>query len=220
MSRQALAEKRPFLLLSVLAAMTYYYLRWTAFPEIYLIPVKGAAAALLGVYAFVRHSGPDVRLLVWALGMAALGDMAMEVDPQIGGLLFFGYHVLALGIFLRHRRPGLAGSQKWLAASVFLLTPLIAWLLAGELPVAFYALALGAMAASAWASSFPRYRVGAGAMLFVASDLLIFARMGPLADGFMAEVMIWPIYYLGLFLITTGVVQSLRKWEPELRLVK
>lgn len=220
MSRQALAEKRPFLLLSVLAAMTYYYLRWTAFPEIYLIPVKGAAAALLGVYAFVRHSGPDVRLLVWALGMAALGDMAMEVDAQIGGLLFFGFHVLALGIFLRHRRPGLAGSQKWLAASVFLLTPLIAWLLAGELPVAFYALALGAMAASAWASSFPRYRVGAGAMLFVASDLLIFARMGPLADSFMAEVMIWPIYYLGLFLITTGVVQSLRKWEPELRLVK
>lgn len=220
MSRQALAERRPFLLLSVAAALAFYYLRWTPFPEFYLIPVKGAAVAMLAVYAFVRHSGPDARLLAWALGMASAGDMAMEVDQQIGGLLFFGFHVLAMGVFLRHRRPGLAGSQKWLAAAVLLLTPLIAWLLAGDLQVAFYGLALGAMAASAWASSFPRYRVGAGAMLFVVSDLLIFARMGPLAGSFMAEVMIWPTYYLGIFLIATGVVQSLRKWEPELRVVK
>lgn len=202
------------------AALAFYYLRWTAFPEFYLIPVKGAAVAMLAVYAFVRHSGPDARLLAWALGMASAGDMAMEVDQQIGGLLFFGFHVLAMGVFLRHRRPGLGGSQKWLAAAALLLTPLIAWLLAGDMQVAFYALALGAMAASAWASSFPRYRVGAGAMLFVLSDLLIFARMGPLAGSFMAEVMIWPTYYLGIFLIATGVVQSLRKWEPELRVVK
>ncbi|MFC3099503.1 lysoplasmalogenase family protein [Altererythrobacter lauratis] len=220
MSRQALAERRPFLLLSVAAALAFYYLRWTAFPEFYLIPVKGAAVAMLAVYAFVRHSGPDARLLTWALGMASAGDMAIEVDQQIGGLLFFGFHVLAMGVFLRHRRPDMATTQKALAAALLLLTPLIAWLLAGEMQVAFYALALGGMAGSAWASSFPRYRVGAGAVLFVVSDLLLFARMGPLQGSFMAEVMIWPTYYLGIFLIASGVVQSLRKWEPELRVVK
>jgi uncharacterized membrane protein YhhN len=34
------------------------------------------------------------------------------------------------------------------------------------------------MAAAAWSSRFPRYRVGAGAVLFVISDWLIFSRMG------------------------------------------
>ncbi len=220
MSRQALAERRPFLLLSVAAALGFYYLRWTAFPELYLVPVKGAAAAMLAVYAWMRHSGPDARLITWALAFASLGDMAMEVDRTIGGLLFFGFHVFAMGVFLRHRRPDMSGSQKALAASLLLLTPVISWLLTRDLQVAFYALALGGMAGSAWASSFPRYRVGAGAVLFVASDLLIFAQMGPLAGNFMVEVMIWPTYYLGVFLIATGVVQTMRKRDPELRVVK
>lgn len=220
MSRRALVEKRPFLLLSVAAALAFYYLRWTSFPEAYLIPVKGAAAAMLAVYAWVRHSSPDARLLAWALGAASLGDMAMEVDQQIGGLLFFMFHVLAMGVFLRHRRPDMKGSQRATAVAVLLLTPLIAWLLTADLQVAFYALALGGMAASAWASSFPRYRVGAGAMLFVLSDLLIFAEMRPLAGHFLPQFMVWPTYYLGIFLIATGVVQTLRKRDPELRVVE
>lgn len=220
MSRRALVERRPFLLLSVVAALAFYYLRWTAFPEFYLLPVKGAAVGMLAVYAWLRHSSPDARLLTWALGAASLGDMAMEVDREIGGMLFFLFHVLAMGVFLRHRRPDLKGSQRALAMAVLVLTPLIAWLLTQDTQVAFYALALGAMAASAWASTFPRYRVGAGAMLFVLSDLLIFAEFGPLAGSMVPQVLVWPTYYLGIFLIATGVVQTLRKRDPELRVVQ
>ncbi len=220
MSRRALVERRPFLLLSVVAALAFYYLRWTAFPEFYLLPVKGAAVGMLVVYAWLRHSSPDARLLAWALGAASLGDMAMEVDREIGGMLFFLFHVLAMGVFLRHRRPDLKGSQRALAVVVLVLTPLIAWLLTRDTQVLFYALALGAMAASAWASTFPRYRVGAGAMLFVLSDLLIFAEFGPLAGSMVPQVLVWPTYYLGIFLIATGVVQTLRKRDPELRVVR
>jgi uncharacterized membrane protein YhhN len=77
--------------------------------------------------------------------------------------------------------------------------------------VAGYALGLGAMAAAAWTSSFPRYRVGIGAVLFVASDLLIFARLGPMADSPIPDLLIWPLYYFGQFLICTGVIGELRK---------
>ena len=220
MSRHALIELRPFLLLSVAAALAFYYLRWTDLSELYILPIKGAAAAMLAVYVWLRHSGPDARLLTWALGAASLGDMAFHLDKTISGLLFFMFHVLAMGVFLRHRRPDLQGSQRALAVATLVLTPLIAWLLTDDRQVAFYALALGAMAASAWASSFPRYRVGAGAMLFVLSDLLIFAEMGPLAGHFLPEYMVWPTYYLGIFLMATGVVQTMRKRDPELRVVK
>lgn len=224
MSRRALAEKRPLLLLSVVAALAYYYLRFTGFPELFLMLVKGAAVGSLALYAFLRHSGQDVKLLGWALAAAALGDMAMELDTQIGGLLFLLFHFFAVMLFLRHRRAHLTASQSWVVGVTFCITPLIAWLLPadreGAWQVALYALALGAMAASAWASEFPRYRVGAGAMLFLFSDLLIFARMGPLAGHFLPEYMVWPLYYMGVLLIVTGVIDTVRKKEPELRVVK
>ncbi len=224
MSRRALAEKRPLLLLSVAAALAFYYLRFTGFPELYLLLVKGAAVGALALYAFLRHSGPDVKLLGWALAAAALGDMGMEINVQVGGLLFLLFHLFAVVLFLRHRRPQLSPSQSWMVGATFCLTPVIAWLLPADRDAAWqvglYAVALGGMAASAWASSFPRYRVGAGAMLFVASDLLIFAQMGPLEGHFLPRYMIWPLYYLGMLLIATGVIDAVRKKNPELRVVK
>ena len=225
MPRRALAEKRPLLLASIAAALAFYYLRWGPWPELYLIPLKGAAVALLAAYLWLRHSSPDARLMAWAFGAAALGDMALEIETDrfVGGLLFFAYHVMAMGVYLRHRRPQLAASQKAAVVAMLLLTPLIAWLLPADraqaMNVALYALALGAMAASAWASVFPRYRVGSGAVLFLLSDLLIFAEMGPLQGDIAPQILVWPLYYLGQLLVAVGVVQTLRKRDPELRIV-
>ena len=67
------------------------------------------------------------------------------------------------------------------------------------------------MTAAAWTSSFPRYRVGIGAVMFAVSDLLIFADLGPLADSALPGLLIWPLYYFGQFLICTGVVGELRR---------
>jgi uncharacterized membrane protein YhhN len=225
MSRRALAEKRPLLLASIAAALAFYYLRWGPWPELYLIPLKGAAVGLLAVYLWLRHGSPDARLMAWAFGAAALGDMALEIetDRLVAGLLFFAYHVMAMGVYLRNRRPQLTQSQKAAVVAMLVLTPLIAWFLPADrgqtMNVALYALALGAMAASAWASVFPRYRVGAGAVLFLLSDLLLFAEMGPLQGHIVPQVLVWPIYYLGQLLIATGVAQTLRKRDPELRIV-
>lgn len=224
MPRRALAQKRPLIALSILVALAFYYLRASDFPEYYLIPLKGSAVGLLALYAFLRHVSPDAKLLGWALGAAALGDMGIEVQFEIGGLLFFLYHVLAMGVFLKHRRGPLKGADSWIAGMLVVVTPLAAWLLPYDREMAWqvglYALALGGMAASAWASTFPRPQVGAGGMLFVVSDLLIFAEMGPLSGSVVPEYMVWPIYYLGVLLITTGVLVSLHKRDPQLRVVR
>ena len=223
MPRRALAQKRPFLLASIAAALAFYYLRAGPFPELYLIPLKGAACALLAVYCYARHSSPDARLLGWAFGAAALGDMALEIDRTIGSTLFFLYHVLALGVYLRHRRAPLAKADSWICGLTLILVPLAAYLLPYDrtqaMETTLYALALGAMAAGAWASNFPRLRVGAGAILFVLADLLLFAEMGPLGGTRLPGILVWPIYYLGQFLICTGVIQTLGKRNPELKLV-
>jgi hypothetical protein len=223
MPRRALAEKRPLLVASIAAALAFYYLRWGPLPELYLLPIKGAAVALLAVYLWQRHSSPDARLMAWAFGAAALGDMAIEIDRTIGALLFFAYHVMALGVYLRNRRPKLTPTQKAAVVTMLILTPVIAWFMPADRAqapnLAIYALALGAMAAGAWASVFPRYRVGAGAALFLLSDLLLFAEMGPLQGNIVPQILVWPVYYLGQLLIATGIAQTLRKRDPELRIV-
>ncbi len=223
MPRRALADKRPFLLLSLIAAFAFYYLRASEMPEFYIIPVKGAACFFLAIYCLVRHSSADARLLAWVMGACALGDMAVDIDLTIGASLYFLGHCFAIGVFLRHKRGQLSGTQSWVCGLVLTFTPIILWLIMrstdSSWQAGLYGLALGGMASAAWASNFPRYRVGAGAMLFVVSHVLIFAGQGPLAGTFAPEYLVWPIYYLAQFLICTGVIQTLRKRDPELRVV-
>ena len=214
MPKRALIEQRPWLLASIAAAIGFFMLSDAPIGGIWLMALKGTAVGMLAVYAGLRQSSSDARLLVVVMALAALGDMAMELDEQAGGLVFFFSHVAAMALFLRHRRENMTQSQKLFAAALLLFTPVIAFLLVagteGAMQIALYALALGGMAGLAWTSSFPRYRVGIGAVLFIISDFFIFARMdGALPENITAWL-IWPIYYLGQFLIATGVIQTLR----------
>jgi uncharacterized membrane protein YhhN len=217
MPRRALIEKRPWLVASIVAAVAYYALRISTVPEIYLIPLKGAACALLALYALFQ-GGRESRWLAAMMAIAALGDMVLEIDFGSGALLFFLYHVIAISLYLRHPREHPTPTQKAAAVAMLLLVPVLAWLLPADRAIAWptglYGLALGGMAACAWMSAFPRYRVGVGAVLFLASDLLLIAGEGPLMGQDLADALVWPLYYLGQFLITAGVVQILRRPSP------
>lgn len=214
MPKRALIERRPWLLASIAAAIGFFLLSDAAIGGIWLIALKGASVGLLALYAGARQSSNDARLLTLVMALSAGGDMAMELDEMLGGVAFFFSHIAAMALYLRHRRANMTDSQKLFAAALLLLTPVISWLLVagiqGAMQVALYALALGGMAGLAWTSSFPRYRVGVGAVLFVISDLLIFARLGARLPQEVTSWLIWPTYYLGQFLIATGVIQTLR----------
>lgn len=177
--------------------------------------LKGAGVAFLATYAFLRHNSSDAKMLGFALLFGAAGDIGVELSFEVGGALFFFQHVLLIALFLKHGRDVLTSSQKLTALALLVATPLVGFLLTREWTVAIYCVALGGMAASAWASRFSRYRVGIGAVLFVVSDWLIFAQMGPLANSDIPGLLIWPIYFAGQFLICTGVIQTLRGDLPE-----
>jgi hypothetical protein len=197
MARRALIDKRPILLASMAAALIYFVLRQSpVVPEFWLVPLKGSAVGLLAIYAFVRFNLTDTRILGAMFVLAALGDMAIEWDFMAGAILFFGYHMLAIGLYLRHPREAASGTQKAAGVAMLLATPAIFWLLP---------------AACAWMSAFSRYRVGIGAVLFLVSDLLIVAGMGPLMGERLHQWLIWPLYYLGQLLICLGVAQRVRR---------
>lgn len=215
---RALIDHRPWLLASLAASISYFFARDNPVPGFYLIAWKGAAVALLAVYAARRAKSADGWLLAAAMALGALGDMALEVDMIAGGALFALAHLVAIALFLRNPRARRTGSQWFAAAALFLGTPLVAALMALPDPrwpmAAAYAAIVGAMAASAWTSRFPRYRVGIGAVLFVISDLIIFAREGGHVPEAASWWLVWPLYYAGQFLIATGVVRTLRAGRP------
>lgn len=180
---------------------------------------KRLPVALLAAAALVAARGRDGWLLALALALGALGDVLLIGSMTQGALAFMAAHIAAIVLYLRNRRPSLTGSQRALALLLVPAVALIAFLLPtdrGEAAgVAFYALFVATMAAAAWTSRFPRYRVGIGAMLMVASDLLIFAEMGPLDEG-SAGPAIWLSYYLGQLLVFLGVTGTLRAADDDL----
>ena len=214
MPKRALIERRPWLVASLVAGISYFFVKDGALAGLFKVAWKGAGVALLAVSALIRAPGTDGKLLAAVMALGAAGDMAIEISLEAGAACFFVGHIIAIALYARHRRASLTPSQKATAVALLLGTPLIAFLLPTDRSaapgVALYALALGGMAAAAWSSAFPRYRVGLGAVLFVASDLLIFARMGPLSASPLPGLLIWPLYYLGQLMICTGAVSYLR----------
>lgn len=215
MPRRALAEHRPWLLASLVASMVYYAMTkgWTPgnpLPELYLAMLKGTGVGLLAVYAWVRHPERDAKVIAVVMALGALGDTLLDLFFEVGAGFFLAGHLLASFFYLRHRRKFYRGSQIAAAVALFIATPLVSWLISLDPLVLLYSTGLGAMAATAWASRFPRYRVGFGAVLFVISDWLIFARMRLSGMEPVADWLVWPLYYSGQFLIATGVIQTLR----------
>lgn len=169
---------------------------------------KGASVGLLAVLALVEGRGRDGRLLAAVMALGALGDVAIEFMLEAGAAVFFVGHLVAIALYRANRRERLTSSQRLLALAVLVVVPVLGWMFTHALTTVLYALVLAGMAASAWTSRFSRYTVGLGAMLFVASDLLIFARLGPLADSPLPGMLIWPLYYLGQLMICTGVLKA------------
>jgi uncharacterized membrane protein YhhN len=214
---QDLAHKRPWLLASLIAGISFPA-TWLLLPiegNVFAIVWKMAAVGLLVPFALRRHHEGEFIWLAVMLTFYALGDGLIELGMIPGALAFAAGHIVAIWLYARHRRVGPTFSQKLLALTILVLTPVIAYFLPGDadagVQVAAYSVILAGMAAMAWSSNFPRYRVGTGAVLFVISDLLIFARLGPLAESELTGVAIWYLYYFGVLMIAVGVAQTLVK---------
>ncbi|GAA0481843.1 lysoplasmalogenase [Parasphingorhabdus litoris] len=213
--KRAIIESRPYLLLSLLFGISYFFVKDGNIPGMYLMFWKGAGVGFLAVYALRRAHNFEGKLIAAVMAFGALGDALIEIDLMMGAVTFIVSHCVAIWLYARHRRESTSFSQKAFAALLIPITIFIAWSLPfdrAEAPsIAAYSLFLAVMAAMAWTSGFPRYRVGIGALLFIISDLLIFSEMGFLENSRIPGLTVWPLYYVGQFLIVTGVVRTLRK---------
>ena len=200
---------RGLLVLSLLFGLGYP-LSWDlGWPDSLTTAWKGAGVGLLALLAAVEARDKDGWLLAVVLACGALGDILLVGSLTAGAIAFMIGHVVAIRLYLRHRPERLSSGRTALALLVIAVSVPIAWSLPADraqaLGVALYASFVAVMAAAAWISRFPRTLTGAGAMMFLASDLLIFARMGPIAGAAWAGAAIWLLYYGGQVAITMGV---------------
>jgi len=233
---------------AVVAGVSYCVPAWSGWHGPLFIVWKGAGVGLLAVTAAtsalaasrrlpasesVSASAPaslkqnkhslafnDARLLTAVMACGALGDVLLDAVSLVAGAAWFALgHLLAMGLYWRHRRTDDALSPSgaikrlwpfWLGVPVAL--GITAMLARGE-PLAGvavgYTLLVALMAAFAWRSRFPRWLTSLGAFLFVVSDLCIFARTaGPLALQATFGLLVWPLYFGGQALIAKGVLQG------------
>jgi uncharacterized membrane protein YhhN len=203
------ARTRWLVALSLVFGLGYPLLWGLALPAAAMIAVKGAGVALLALAAASGARTLDGWLLAGLMALGATGDVLLEVDFAAGAAAFAAGHVPAILLYLRNRRA--AGTLDWAVAA---LLPLCAGAIPALLlhprpeawPFAGYALLLGAMAATAWLSRFPRL-VPLGAFLFLASDMLIAVRMA--GGETWLGLPIWLLYYVGQLMIFLGVTSSL-----------
>lgn len=163
---------------------------------------KGMGVGSLALWAARHADTRDGWAIAAVLALGAAGDVLLNTHGfVVGGLAFLAGHLLAVWLYTReHWRRG------WpLVVAAAVLVSAVAFLLTGAPGVALYAAGLGAMAGAASLGRFGRL-AALGAWLFVCSDLLLFARMGPLADSVIPDWTVWPTYFAGQSLIAYAVV--------------
>ena len=214
MPKRAFAEHRPWLLASLVAGISYFFVSDDPIPGLYLMVWKGLGVAFLAAYAWHRTRGVDGFLIGLVMALGAAGDVGIELHLLLGATLFAAAHLVAIALYARNRREGVSWGGKLAALMLAGFTPLLAWQITYPQPdwhlAVIYAALLGVMAAAAWNSRFSRNRVGLGAVLFVLSDLVILMQQAGKITPDLAGWLIWPLYFTAQFLIATGVVQTLR----------
>jgi uncharacterized membrane protein YhhN len=194
---------------SVVAAVSYVATWIVEPPPMVETAWKGAGVALLAIHAAIRARSPDSWLLVAVMALGAAGDVLLETHGlTTGAIAFLLGHVAATALYMRHRRRASLRPLVLIPA-----VTAIAWVLPADRAaapgIAVYGVFLATMAATALNSHFPLKTVGRGALMFVLSDLLIFARLGPLPDNLATGLAVWGLYYFGQLLICLGVAKAL-----------
>jgi len=177
---------------------------------------KTSGVGLLAVWAAANAREKNGWLIAAVLGFGALGDYLLDAKGlETGAVAFVIGHVIAIALYLTNRRAQVTPSQRLLGWLAMPATLVIVWAMlspaAGWWHAAVYSLFVAAMAGAAWTSRFPRYRTGIGAMMFLASDLFIFAGEGGVLSKDVTMWLVWPFYFAGQALIAWGVVGTLAK---------
>jgi uncharacterized membrane protein YhhN len=191
---------------AVIAGLSFWAASHLGLSGALFVTWKGICVGFLTLCAALAARERNGWLLTALLALGTLGDVVLETSGiVIGGVAFLAGHLVSILLYLSNRRR----EGGAVAIGIALAVPAIAFAITRDAGATLYATGLGGMAGAAWYSRFPRALVATGALMFAASDLLIFAELRPLKDSVLPALTIWPLYLGGQILIAYGVLRTL-----------
>jgi uncharacterized membrane protein YhhN len=207
---------RPILTVALILGVSHI-LTWSfEFADPLRLIWKFLCVGSLALYASSKARNTDGWVLAALLFISAASDVLLEIVGQIrGALTFIVADILGILLYVRNLRPHLGRSSWLLAALALIACVLLAYVLPARrdeaLGIAVFVIPLALMTIMGSLSQFSWRFVGLGTLMILSSDMLIFARMGPLEWLPLINQTIWLLYFLGEFLVAIGVVRGLRE---------
>ncbi len=212
----------PLLILAIVSAVIFCLLRQRDFFALRPF-VKAAMAVLLAVYCLQT---PTVPLYIMAAGFAlsALGDFFLDLRGEkwfLPGLIsFFIAHVAFAVYLLPHAVPlSMYTGFEWGKSAALIAATLgfYIWLKPAlpsdmKIPVAAYSVVITIMGIAALTTTLPSLLVPIGAVLFIASDVVLSVERFKFKFKFLflADKQInWTLYASGQILLAVGVVSGI-----------
>ncbi|MCF6274857.1 MAG: lysoplasmalogenase [Robiginitomaculum sp.] len=208
----------PLLTLAIIFAATFLALRWRPFFALRPI-IKAAMAVLLAVYCITAQ--PPLSVMAAGFALSALGDFFLDLRGDkyfLPGLIaFFAAHVAFAVYLFGHMVPLYMFTAVEWGISAALIASTIAfyiWLLPAlpkdmKIPVAAYSFVITIMGITALTTTLPSMLVPLGAMLFIASDVVLAVEKFKFKFKFMFledKKINWALYAGGQILLAIGVV--------------
>lgn len=175
---------------------------------------KGCSVGALALYAALNAKDKNGWLLAFVLALSAMSDvLIVTIGSTPGGIAFMVADIFAIFLYARNLKTSFWDVKTWAPLFIIPLASLFGYFIVKDrneaLNIAIFILPLATMAAFAWLSKFPRHFVAVGATMILMSDLLIFARQGPLDGVPSLSYVVWLSYFIGEVLVTVGVVSRL-----------
>jgi uncharacterized membrane protein YhhN len=216
------SAERTLLAISILAASIFWAsLAFRPFAGSFIL--KAIPVASLAVIVWRKKISKQETLLCIALIFHCFGDILLDIDRarlflHAVGAFLFG-HVFYILTFSSNinRAQSLATRKKALLSGIGLYAVIIGVILVPHLPapllapVIVYMLVITTMTFVAFLADYATLWISAGAIFYLLSDSIIAVTtfIHPFAAS---PYLIWPMYYLGQFLIVIGFLREKAKF--------
>jgi len=211
---QSAILQSPILWLAIAFAIIFLILRWRPFFLTRPI-VKAGMAVLLAVYCM--DTQPPLSMMAAGFALSAIGDYFLDMQGEnwfLPGLIAFFCAHMAFAIYLfGHMAPISAFTMfDWGISAALLGASLgfYVWLRPSlpydmQIPVGAYSLIIMVMGITAMNTSLPSLLVPFGALLFIASDVVLAVERFKFSFHLDKQIN-WALYASGQILLAIGVV--------------
>lgn len=172
-----------------------------------------ASVGTLALYALLTARDLNGWLLTAVMLISATSDVLLVIiGRDFGAMCFVVADFIAILLYYRNFRTKVGVSSllgvAFFVAAIAALSYILPANRSEAIIIAIFVVPLATMTAFSFLTHFPLKFVGLGTVMILASDLLIFGRMGPLNGLAGLTEAIWLCYFMGEVLVVVGVTSN------------